>query len=158
MGDLLVKLYSLSFDDMAQREKKLLEEHGIKIKRVLSPNFDRVRGFISEEFGAGWASEATAAFYRSPVSCFIAANSKNEIVGFACYDATALDYFGPTGVRKDMRGNGVGTLLLKHCLMSMKEIGYAYAIIGDAIKGYYEKTVGAIQIPDSSPGVYERMV
>jgi len=33
--------------------------------------------------------------------------------------------------------------------------GYAYAIVGGADKlGFYEKTIGAIEIPGSSPGIY----
>jgi len=34
-------------------------------------------------------------------------------------------------------------------------MGYAYAIIGDVgPSAFYERTVGAIQIPDSAPGIY----
>lgn len=37
----------------------------------------------------------------------------------------------------------------------MRDIGYAYAIIGGVgPAAFYEKTVGAILIPDSAPGVY----
>jgi hypothetical protein len=37
----------------------------------------------------------------------------------------------------------------------MKEMGYAYAIIGGVgPKEFYAKTVGAIEIPDSAPGIY----
>jgi len=158
MGDLLVKLYSLDFEDLREREEELKEKHGIRIVRVLAPDFDKVRNFINGEFGGGWASEATASFYRSPVSCFAAVNDKKEVVGFACYDATALGFFGPTGVRHDLRGKGVGALLLRHCMRSMKEIGYVYAIIGSASNVFYKKVVNAEPIPDSSPGVYERMV
>lgn len=156
---MLVKLYALDFSDLSERERELEKEHGIKIVRVLSPNFDRVKNFITEEFGGGWASEATAAFYRIPISCFAAVDDKKEVVGFACYDATALDFFGPTGVRRDTRGKGVGTLLLLRCMQSMWELGYGYAIIGSAGPvDYYRKIVKAEPIPDSSPGVYKRLV
>ena len=58
------------------------------------------------------------------------------------------------------RGQKIGEALLKKCLFSMKEEGYAYAIIGwaeDAI-GFYEKCVGATVIENSMPGVYSRLV
>jgi predicted N-acetyltransferase YhbS len=159
MGDLLVKLYSIDFDSLPERERKLENEHHVRINRLLSPNFDRMKNFINEVFGGGWASEATASFYRSPISCFAAANDKKEVVGFACYDSTALGFFGPTGVRPDMRKKDIGTLLLLRCLQSMKELGYGYAIIGSAGPvDYYKKIVNAEPIPDSAPGVYKRLV
>jgi len=158
-GDLLVKLYALDFSDLSERERELEKEHSVRIVRVMSPNFDRVKSFITEEFGGGWASEATAAFYRTPVSCFAAVNGEREIVGFACYDATALGFFGPTGVRRDMRGKGVGALLFLRCMQSMWELGYGYAIIGAAGPiEYYRKIAKAEPIPDSTPGVYKRLI
>ena len=37
----------------------------------------------------------------------------------------------------------------------MAGIGYAYAVIGGAgPTGFYEKAVGAIPIPHSTPGIY----
>jgi predicted N-acetyltransferase YhbS len=53
------------------------------------------------------------------------------------------------------RGQGLGTVLLLECLRSMKELGYAYAIIGGVGPNeFYAKAVGAIEIPDSTPGIY----
>jgi hypothetical protein len=42
----------------------------------------------------------------------------------------------------------------------MWEMGYAYAIIGwaDEPAPFYEKTVGAIPIPDSHPAIYKNLV
>ena len=90
---------------------------------------------------------------------FLAVKDK-EIIGFACYDCTAKGFFGPTGVTEEFRGRGVGTALLYACMAAMKEEGYAYAVIGwvsDA-QAFYEKTVQAIPIPDSHPGVYIRKI
>ena len=41
------------------------------------------------------------------------------------------------------------------CLLDMKLKGYGYAVVG-AVEStrYYQKTVGAWEIPDSSPGIY----
>ena len=76
-------------------------------------------------------------------------------MGFACYEATCRGYFGPGGVLEAYRGQSLGTRLLFECLRSMKEMGYAYAIIGGVgPKEFYVKTVGAIEIPDSTPGIY----
>jgi hypothetical protein len=41
----------------------------------------------------------------------------------------------------------------------MKLKGYGYAIIGDVGPAeFYRKTVGAVEIPDSTPGIYKGMV
>ena len=50
---------------------------------------------------------------------------------------------------------GIGKALLLACLWSLREMGYVYAIIGAAGPvRFYQKTVGAIIIPDSEPGIY----
>ena len=40
-----------------------------------------------------------------------------------------------------------------------RALGYGYAVIGWVnSERYYEKAVGAISIPDSSPGIYQRLI
>jgi predicted N-acetyltransferase YhbS len=92
------------------------------------------------------------------VSCFVAVKNK-KLIGFSCYDATALGYFGPTGVEGKHRGNGVGTALLLASLLDMKLKGYGYAIIGGVGPSeYYKKAVNAVDIPDSHPGIWKTWV
>jgi predicted N-acetyltransferase YhbS len=94
-------------------------------------------------------------FAHSPFSCYIAQQDQ-KIIGFACYDAAALGYFGPTGVTENSRGKGIGKALLLACLLEMKLKGYGYAIIGWAgPQEFYEKAVGAVAIPDSTPGIWK---
>jgi predicted N-acetyltransferase YhbS len=58
-------------------------------------------------------------------------------------------------VRADLRGSGLGAALLLACLGSMREMGYAYAIIGGVGPAkFYEKTVGAFVIPGSEIGIF----
>ena len=93
-----------------------------------------------------------------PITCFLAVHQK-RIIGFACVDATARGLFGPTGVDKAFRGRGVGAALLLAALHCQREQGYAYSVIGGAGPvDFYVKTVGAIPIPDSSPGIYVDML
>ncbi len=153
--DMLVRLYDLKDSDPSTEAVAL---QGISIKRAMHIDRDRIVDYVATHFSPGWRSECQAAFSRQPVSMFIAVKDR-EIIGFACYDCTAKGVFGPTGVTADFRGHGVGTVLLRKCLLSMREEGYAYATIGwvtDAL-AFYEKTVGAIPIPDSHPGIYRRM-
>lgn len=154
-GDMLVNLTKLpEIPEPAE---------GIRLKRALIVDKDKLLSFIKREFpnSPGWMWETEKALMQNPGQCFIAVKDK-EIIGFACYDSTALDYFGPTGVRKDMRGNGVGTLLLLRTLHAMREAGYGYAVIGavsDAAD-FYRRTVQAsfIEGGELQNTVYSQLV
>lgn len=150
---MLVKLYEVQ-EDRALEEK--LREQGIAIKRAMTPDLTRITDFVRAEFGQGWADECTAGILVG--GCWIAVKDK-KVIGFACFDATMKDYFGPTGVLESMRGKGIGKALLLRCMLSMREEGYAYAIIGSAgPMDFYKKAVGAIPIEGSTPGAYANMV
>ncbi len=134
---------------------------GVQIKRAFPGDRDKILRFIREHFHEGWALEAETALLQVPGTCFIAEEA-GEILGFACYDVSALNFFGPTGVRQDARGRGIGRSLLLACLWAMRLKGYAYAVIGwvsDAAE-FYRKTVGATFIPGGDPAhsVYQNMV
>jgi len=78
-----------------------------------------------------------------------------NIVGFACYDATALGFFGPIGVAESYRNKGTGRALMAACLLDMKLKGYGYAIVGSVKDtAYYKNEIGAVEIPNSFPGIY----
>ena len=84
---------------------------------------------------------------------------EKRIVGFGCYECTCRDYFGPTGVAESHRKRGIGKALLLASLHGLRELGYAYAIIGGAgPKEYYAKTVGASIIKGSTPGIYRDLL
>ncbi len=145
MPDMLVNLYQLpeSMDFLQDLPE------GVKIKRAMAPDTGRIMAWIEETFSVGWAHECQKALFNSPQSCFLAVKDK-EIVGFACYDATALGYFGPLGVAPDRRKGGIGRALTLRCLHAMREKGYGYAIIGwVGPAAFYEKICGARIIEDS---------
>jgi predicted N-acetyltransferase YhbS len=82
-----------------------------------------------------------------------------QILGFACHDATARNFFGPEAVAAEERGRGLGRALLLVALHAQREQGYAYAIIGGVGPAeFYVKSVGAIPIPGSTPGIYAGML
>jgi GNAT superfamily N-acetyltransferase len=113
-----------------------------------------VRTFVAENFSPKWADEMSVGFARQPISVYIATIDR-ELAGFAAYECTRRGFFGPTGVLQSARGKGIGKALLLASLWSLRELGYVYAIIGAAGPvRFYQKTVGAIIIPDSEPGIY----
>lgn len=156
MSDMLVRLYDLP---ETVEVPTSLSSRGILIKRPLPQNKMAVVDYVKATFGSGWAGETDVCFSNKPLSCFIALHD-DRLIGFACYDATCLDYFGPIGVSKDYRGQGIGKILLLKSLVAMRETGYAYAIIGgvEDAAPFYEKAVDAIMIPDSFPGIYARAI
>jgi hypothetical protein len=153
--DMLVKLYDLPPSAAALAR---LRDQGIAIRRALAPEKHRVVAWVRQTFSEGWSSEAEVAFARQPVACFIAVK-EGHIMGFACHDATCRNFFGPTGVAPEARKGGVGTGLLFACLEAMREQGFGYAIIGGVGPAeYYAKTVGAMPIEGSEPGVYRGLL
>lgn len=157
MPDLLVPLYKLPAYP-ADKLDALRENEGIVIRRAYPFELSRTRRFIARHFTEGWADEAEASFARMPLTCFIAVHQR-RVIGFACVESTAKAFFGPTGVDEAYRGKGVGGLLLLVSLHALRETGYAYGIIGAAGPvDFYIKTVGAIPIPDSTPGIYRDML
>jgi GNAT superfamily N-acetyltransferase len=153
--DMLVKLYDLPPSGAAFTR---LCDQGIEIRRALAPEKHRVIAWVRETFSEGWASETDVAFARQPVTCFIAVK-EGRVAGFACHDATCRNFFGPTGVDPALRKSGVGTGLLFACLEAMRAQGFGYAIIGGVGPAdYYAKTVGAMLIEGSEPGVYRGLL
>ena len=152
---MLVKLYDLP---PVHERLVALEQKGIVIKRPIGPENYAVIDWIRDNFVRIWAGESENAFFRSPRSIFVATRG-TEILGFACYDATAKGFFGPTGVAKDERGQGIGAALLLSCLYAMRDEGYGYAIIGSAGPvDFYNKMSGATVIEDSVPGIYKDLI
>lgn len=154
MADLLVSLYSNKLDELKQKAEAV----GVTIRPALPPELHIVVDWVRQNFSEDWASECSIAFSRQPVACLIAVEN-GKLLGFACYDATARGFFGPTGVDSAARGKGIGLALFSACLQTMKILGYAYAIIGDAGPvDFYAKTAGAIEIPAPDKGIYEGML
>jgi len=149
--DMLVNLLRLPPVDGVLEE---LRAAGVLIRRAQPWELTQVRGFISENFGRAWADEISVGLVRQPLTVFVAL-SEGRLVGFAAYECTRKNFFGPTGVVEEERGRGVGRALLLAALRGLRELGYAYAIIGGVGPAeFYERAVGARLIPDSSPGVY----
>jgi ribosomal protein S18 acetylase RimI-like enzyme len=151
MADLLVKLYDL-------KPPKRALPTGITVRRAFAAEKRLIADWVAKRFGERWASECEISFARQPIACFVAA-SDFEVLGFASYDATARGFFGPTGVAEEARHKGIGRALLVAGLEDMARHGYAYGIIGSTTSfEFYRNEVGAIEIPDSTPGFYQDML
>lgn len=151
---MLVRLYALP--DSAPEQTRLAAE-GVVCRRAESYERGAVLSFVREAFPR-WADEAETAFTQAPPTLFVSTEA-GALTGFAAYNVTRPDYFGPAGVLTSERGRGIGRVLLLQCLRALAAEGYAYAIIGGAgPASFYEKTVGATLIADSDPGIYRDML
>lgn len=151
MPDMLVKLYALPPMEPVLSK---MDQAGVIIRRARPYEISRVAEFVNAHFARTWSDEISVGYANKPTSVFIAIVD-GEVVGFGAYECTARGFFGPTGVDPAQRGKGIGHALLLACLHGMKELGYAYAIIGAAgPTEFYAKAVGATVIEGSVPGIY----
>ncbi|SFM08155.1 Predicted N-acetyltransferase YhbS [Gracilibacillus orientalis] len=108
-----------------------------------------LKNFVEKEFGNGWLDSIENGFSKENIPLFIALDDE-EIIGFACFDVVRnkKGLFGPMGTTYSKRVQGIGYTLLHLCLSEMNEIGYEYAVIGEAGPiEFYEKACNAVVIP-----------
>lgn len=154
MHDMLVKLYALPGLDEAL---DAVARQDVVIRRAIAPEKHAVLDWVRAYFASS-AAEVETAFAQVPATCFIAVRD-DAMLGFACYDVASRNFFGPEGVAAEERGRGIGRGLLLAALHAQRSQGYAYAIIGGVGPAeFYAKTVGAVAIADSTPGIYARLM
>jgi len=120
------------------------------VRKVNKNEISKLVHFIDNNFSNEWSQTIKEAFPLSKPPIYIALDNNGDIVGFAAYDIykNKKGYFGPMGVALSNRVKGIGYSLLHHCLKDMSDIGYEYAIIGDAGPiEFYEKACNAVVIP-----------
>jgi len=117
--------------DNFPKEEPLKEINGYKISRTLQKDKEETVAFIKKHFGKGtWPEETLISFENDPSTTFIVRDINNyKIVGFATHSAQHPGSFGPTGVLRNLRGKGIGGLLLKWCLWDIKQMGIDKCII-----------------------------
>lgn len=155
MNDMLVRLTNLpSIRDLEEQ----LNQKGIIFRNPVAPEKELMVKWVATNFSDYWGSEMDVAFSCHPVNCYLA-QEEGQPIGFACYETTAKNFFGPTGVLEKHRGLGIGKVLLVKSLESLRAMGYAYAIIGGVgPAAYYEKTVNAVLIESSEHSIYSNLL
>ena len=126
MPDIIVPLFEVPD---VQPLLARLQSEGITVRRALPWERAAMCAFIGEHFGQGWVDETLTTFARQPITSVIALDGPN-IIGFAAFEASARGYFGPTGVLEAYRGRSIGKALYLASLNGLRELGYAYAIVG----------------------------
>lgn len=149
MPDMLARLYDLPDLHAALAGAAA---RGVDVRPALALEKPGVLAWVAEHF-PGWAGEADISFARQPIACHVAVKGR-ELLGFACYDATCRNFFGPMGVAAAARRHGVGRALLLSVLHAQRAQGYAYSVIGGVGPAeFYARAVGAVLIDGSDRGV-----
>ncbi len=152
--DLIAKLYTLREDPALEAA---LAEKGIRIKRVMPPDFTKVHAFIKENFAASWADEALAAMMKGV--CYVAVRD-GKMLAFGCVGAIAPDYAGPGGTIPEARGLGINRAIVQKSFRYLKDQGFQYAVNGSvapAERRIVERVADVIAVEDSEDA-YENLL
>ncbi len=106
-----------------------MKDKRIEIKRAGEEDKEALLDFIDAEFPL-WRAEVTASFRSEPVAVHIALLD-GKVKAFSGHNGNNIGtgWFGPMGTHPDLRGKGIGGILLRRCLADMKNWGLEYGII-----------------------------
>ncbi|MGH2355462.1 MAG: GNAT family N-acetyltransferase [Chloroflexota bacterium] len=149
--DMSVDLVGPAAPDLTtETDEARLCARGIAVRRARSTErrwaCDGVaRVMVAPTPGRRWAYQADQAFRRDPPTIEVAEDTRTgAFQGFAAYDAARRGALGPMGVAPDVRGAGLGAVLLRRCLRDMQADGYRQGeIFSVGPIPFYAKTIGA---------------
>ncbi len=141
--NMTVDLAGTDFSTTAQEEK--LRKQNIVIRRAGYNDRGAILKFIDQYFPL-WRTEVENSFLSLPISLHIALLN-DEIKAFSAHNGNnfGTGWFGPMGTHPDLRGKGIGGILLKRCLQDIKDWGLPQSVIpwvGPV--SFYARTVGAV--------------
>jgi ribosomal protein S18 acetylase RimI-like enzyme len=102
---------------------------GFEISRARRADREEILAFMRTYWPA-WEAEVMVCFSNRPISLLMVLHS-GKIVGFVAYECNnrGRGTFGPIGMVPELRGQGIGRVLLLHCLTDMRERGFTTAIV-----------------------------
>lgn len=133
---------------ITEREERLRRE-GIEVKVSTTKYLYPLMRFLKEHLQGDWYRHARELLLHNRKNQVFIAVKGREVVGYCQFwDGEGYEWympgshFGPFGVKEDMRGRGIGTVLLYKCLKAMKESGIHNAFLlwtGKEAKRLYER-------------------
>jgi len=117
------------------RLEEINRRNGVDFTEV--KDFDEtLLNWIEENFSVLWRTEAEIALKNSYGGVLIARRGE-DILGFSAYGVLKRNWFGPIGVKKDIRGKGIGTVLLFKTMSRLRCNGQRIVIIPWTSHLYY---------------------
>jgi GNAT superfamily N-acetyltransferase len=112
-------------------DDRLLAAAGITARRANPAEADAVAGWLRQgPWGnSGWPQEAARAIAADPPGCHVAVRD-GHYLGFACHGVNRRGWFGPTGTLPREQGHGIGTALMRRCLVDIAAAGHTCAQLG----------------------------
>ncbi len=135
-------------EDILEKERRL-KLKGIEIVKLSTKYIYPFMSFMKNHMPADWYRHARELLLHNRKEQIIIAVKDGEVVGY-CQFWNGEGYswhapgahFGPFGVRDDMRGMGIGSVLLYRCLVAMREYGIHRAFLlwtGERARRLYER-------------------
>lgn len=126
-SNLLVDLDEREWNDSSKINQ--LNKENIEVCRAREDDKQELMEFVEEEWKL-WQYELEMAYKAEPIGIHIA-KLNGKIKAFSAHSANnkGLPWFGPMGTHFDLRGKGMGKVLLYRCLEDLKKMGYQTAII-----------------------------
>lgn len=108
----------------AEREARLREQ-GIEVRNLHPHEVTDLIAFLKAHMPGDWVRHARDLLTDitkglGSYDQFIVAIADGEIVGYCQFEG---EHFGPYGVRNEMQGKGIGTVLMVKCLQTMRRKG-----------------------------------
>lgn len=117
--------------DTADAEAALAAQ-GITLRPLREEDREAVTPWLAS-FGGTWLDETLMTLERPGARCHLAVRhdgtSRATYVGFACHGVNRADWFGPMGTDEQVRGRGIGSVLLRRCLADLHAAGHDSAQI-----------------------------
>ncbi|MCS7223289.1 MAG: GNAT family N-acetyltransferase [Armatimonadetes bacterium] len=114
------------FDYSPYREREEdLRQHGIEVRCLRLNEIPLLISFLQKHMPGDWVRHARDLLTDvtkgiGSYDQFIIAIKDEEVIGWCQFEG---EHFGPYGVAEQMRGLGVGTLLMAKCLLTMRMKG-----------------------------------
>jgi mycothiol synthase len=136
-----VPLIGRSFDTTDDEAR--LRERGFAFRRARPSDRPGITHLCETHHNLGWALEAGMALDKDPIAVFIA-ERHGEICAFAAHRTCGPIYFGPMLTSAELRGLGIGSVLLKRCLQDWQQMGVERCeIMWAGPLSFYARSVGA---------------
>jgi len=136
-----VLLAGRDFDTTAHEAQ--LREQGVIVRRGVPTDREGLTALCLEYNNPGWAVESGMALENTPPTLFVAEKG-GRICAFAAHSVVGPTHFGPMLTSPELRGLGIGSVLLKRCLRDWQQVGYTRCeIIWTGPISFYARAVGA---------------
>lgn len=114
--------------DTTELEKESAQK-GFVIRRGNLADLSSILSDVTREWPL-WREEVEQAFKNDPISIHLAFY-RSSFCAFSAYDVNNFNtgWFGPMGTLPPSRGQGIGGILLKRCLLDLKHQGHSQTII-----------------------------